>query len=139
MALPQKSEIILGIGSVQGAVATWSTMGVKIVRRYRMLITDQVATAPCTDPIPSATPTLRQSPDRSYKSYKTYLNYMTHLQRCFTNFLFLGFSKVVQLFAQWRAAVSENRGGKKGGIYGAWFSDGQRGNRDSARHLHRRK
>src|SRR5678816_3498284 len=33
------------IGSVQGVVATWSTMG------YRMLITDQVATAPCTDPI----------------------------------------------------------------------------------------
>src|SRR5678809_1395649 len=30
------------IGSVQGAVATWSN---------RMLITDQVATAPCTDPI----------------------------------------------------------------------------------------
>jgi len=28
------------IGSVQGAVATWL-----------MLITDQVATAPCTDPI----------------------------------------------------------------------------------------
>jgi len=35
--------------SVQGAVATWSNDGVKNVRKYRMLITDQVATAPCTD------------------------------------------------------------------------------------------
>jgi len=26
-SLPQKSEIILGIGSVQGAVATWSKHG----------------------------------------------------------------------------------------------------------------
>jgi len=26
-------------------------MGFKIVRKYHMLITDQVATAPCTDPI----------------------------------------------------------------------------------------
>ena len=60
MDLPQKSEIILGIGSVQGAVATWSTMGVKIVRRYRMLITDQVATAPCTDPIQVRRRLLRQ-------------------------------------------------------------------------------
>src|ERR1051326_8782637 len=35
--------------SVQGAVATWSNEGVKNVRKYRKLITDQVATAPCTD------------------------------------------------------------------------------------------
>src|SRR6185369_2701412 len=33
------------IGSVQGGLATWSTMGIKIVTL------DQVATAPCTDPI----------------------------------------------------------------------------------------
>jgi len=39
------------IGSVQGAVATWSTKGVKNHWECRMLITDQVATAPCTDPI----------------------------------------------------------------------------------------
>ena len=35
--------------SVQGAVATWSNEGVNNVRKYRRLITDQVATAPCTD------------------------------------------------------------------------------------------
>ena len=39
------------IGSVQGAVATWSNQGSQKSRGYRMLITDQVATAPCTDPI----------------------------------------------------------------------------------------
>jgi len=40
------------IGSVQGAVATWSNHGGQDVREYHMLITDQVATARCTDPIP---------------------------------------------------------------------------------------
>ena len=39
------------IGSVQGAVATCLTMNIKIDRKYRVLITEQVATAPCTDPI----------------------------------------------------------------------------------------
>jgi hypothetical protein len=43
-----KVGIVLWAGSVQGAVATWSTTGVKIIK-YRMLITDQVATAPCTE------------------------------------------------------------------------------------------
>jgi len=51
MALPQKSVAESWTGSVQGAVATWSTSGVKIVRKYLLLITDQVATAPCTDPV----------------------------------------------------------------------------------------
>ena len=46
-----KSRNRTWIGSVQGAVATWSTMGIKNHYEYRMLITDQVATAPCTDPI----------------------------------------------------------------------------------------
>ena len=35
--------------SVQGAIATWSTIGVKNRQEYRTLITDQVAIAPCTD------------------------------------------------------------------------------------------
>jgi hypothetical protein len=39
------------IGSVQGAVVTWSNHGVKKSLGYRLLITDQVATAPYTDPI----------------------------------------------------------------------------------------
>jgi hypothetical protein len=49
------------IGSVQGAVATCLTIGVKIARKYRMLITEQVATAPCTDPIQVRFLLLRQS------------------------------------------------------------------------------
>src|SRR3954454_11311180 len=39
------------ITSVQGAVATWSNMESRIAKKYRMLIIDQVATAPCTDPV----------------------------------------------------------------------------------------
>ena len=39
-------------GSVQGAVATWSNdRSQESLGKYRMLITDQVATAPCTDPV----------------------------------------------------------------------------------------
>src|ERR1043165_9343757 len=49
-------------GSVQGAVATWSkSWESTIVRKYRMLITDQVATAPCTDPVQAHFLTLGQS------------------------------------------------------------------------------
>jgi hypothetical protein len=49
--LTSKVGVHTWIGSVQEAVATWSDMGVKIVREYRILMTDQVATASCTDPI----------------------------------------------------------------------------------------
>ena len=35
-------------GSGSDLVKLWES---RIVRKYRMLITDQVATAPCTDPI----------------------------------------------------------------------------------------
>ena len=49
------------IESVQGAIATWSTIGVKIARKYRMLIRDQVATAPCTDPIHVRLPTFESN------------------------------------------------------------------------------
>src|ERR1043165_10223857 len=47
--------------SVQGAVATWSSMGVENRREYLMPITDQVATAPCTDCVQVRRPTLRQT------------------------------------------------------------------------------
>jgi len=43
--------------SVQGAVATWSTIEVKNRPRYLMPITDQVATAPCTDYVQARRPT----------------------------------------------------------------------------------
>jgi hypothetical protein len=49
-------------GSVQGAVATWSTHGSQDLRKYRMLITDQVATAPCTDPVQASFLTFRAKP-----------------------------------------------------------------------------
>ena len=39
------------IGSVQGAVATWSNHGSQESLGVSHAITDQVATAPCTDPI----------------------------------------------------------------------------------------
>jgi len=39
------------IGSVQGAVATWSVLGSQNRQEYRPPITDQVANASCTDPI----------------------------------------------------------------------------------------
>src|SRR5215213_5717853 len=48
-------------GSVQGAVATWSNHGrEEIIREIRILITDQVATAPCTDLIQERFGLLRQ-------------------------------------------------------------------------------
>src|SRR6185369_17786639 len=49
--------------SVQGAVATWSTMGVENHQEYRMLITDQVATAPCTDRFQARRPTFEAKRD----------------------------------------------------------------------------
>src|SRR4051794_1990555 len=45
-----RGEAVSWNGSAQGAVATWSNHGVKFTKKYRVLNTDQVATAPCTDP-----------------------------------------------------------------------------------------
>ena len=56
-----KSQKHSWIGSVQGAIATWSNHGGQDVREYHMLIRDQVATAPCTDPIQVRLRVLRQS------------------------------------------------------------------------------
>jgi len=39
-------------------------MGVKVVTKSRMLITDQVAIAPCTDPTQVAIPTFEAKPRR---------------------------------------------------------------------------
>ena len=46
-----KSRERTWIGSVQGAVATWSTMEVKNHLEISHAVTDQVAIAPCTDPV----------------------------------------------------------------------------------------
>ena len=43
-------------------VAIWSNYGVKIIRKYRMLLTDQVATAPCTDPVQVRFPPFEAKP-----------------------------------------------------------------------------
>ena len=48
--------------SVQGAIATWSTKEVENRREFRMLITDQVAIAPCTDCIQERFWTLKAKP-----------------------------------------------------------------------------
>jgi hypothetical protein len=45
-------------GSGSDLVKSWES---RIVRKYRMLITDQVATAPCTNPIQVRFLLLRQS------------------------------------------------------------------------------
>src|SRR5688500_2647188 len=39
------------IGSVQGAIATWSVFGMQLAKNFGLLWLDQVAIAPCTDPI----------------------------------------------------------------------------------------
>jgi len=39
------------IGSVQGAVATWSAISLRYLLTILILMVNQVATAPCTDPI----------------------------------------------------------------------------------------
>ncbi len=39
------------IGSVQGAVATWSAISMRDFQMILNIHRDQVATAPCTDPI----------------------------------------------------------------------------------------
>src|SRR6185437_7910760 len=49
------------IGSVQGAVATWSNQRNQKSLEILLPITDQVATAPCTDPIQAPSRSLRQS------------------------------------------------------------------------------
>ena len=41
----------LGIGSVQGAVAPWSVIRMRYLLTILTPMVDQVATAPCTDPI----------------------------------------------------------------------------------------
>jgi hypothetical protein len=38
-------------GSVQGAVATWSVISMRYLLAILTPIVDQVATAPCTDPV----------------------------------------------------------------------------------------
>src|SRR6185369_926025 len=59
MSFASKVEDQCWIGSVQGAVATWSKpWKSKTVKKYYTLITDQVATAPCTDRIQDRRPTL---------------------------------------------------------------------------------
>jgi hypothetical protein len=55
------------IGSVQGAVATWSVIGMQNSHGF-----DQVATAPCTDPIQVRFLLLGQSHHRDL-SYRMYL------------------------------------------------------------------
>ena len=50
-ALPQKSESFLDRVSTGSGSDLVQPLESKIVRKFRMLITDQVATAPCTDPI----------------------------------------------------------------------------------------
>jgi len=58
-ALPQKSLLDrVSTGSGSDLVKLWHS---RIVRKYRMLITDQVATAPCTDPVQVRFLFLRQS------------------------------------------------------------------------------
>ena len=51
VALPQKVRNHCSIGSVQGAVATWSVIGMQYCEGFGLCWLDQVATAPCTDPI----------------------------------------------------------------------------------------
>jgi len=61
-ALPQNSKSFLdrvSTGSGSDLVERWES---EIVRKSRMLITDQVATAPCTDPIQVAIPTFEAKP-----------------------------------------------------------------------------
>src|SRR5689334_5901771 len=60
-SLPLKVRSRRWTQSVQGAVATWSTIGSRIVRKYRMVFADQVATAPCTDCVQAWFGFLRQS------------------------------------------------------------------------------
>src|SRR5215213_9155945 len=65
MALPQKYESHLDRVSTGSGSDLIKPRESKIVRKYRMLITDQVATAPCTDPIQVRLVLLRQSPARA--------------------------------------------------------------------------
>src|ERR1041385_3548406 len=53
-------------GSDSDLVKRWES---GIVKKSRVLITDQVATAPCTDPIQVAIPTLRQSPCKLFVQF----------------------------------------------------------------------
>ena len=51
VGLPQKSEPHLDRVSTGSGSDLVQPLESKIVRKFRMVITDQVATAPCTDPI----------------------------------------------------------------------------------------
>ena len=54
------------IGSVQGAVATWSVISLRYLLTILTPMIDQVATAPCTDPISRMISNFASLPRRSW-------------------------------------------------------------------------